>query len=875
MPNQSPSRARRAPRHALRLVTTAAAASLVLTQLPHALAADTATEAGDAAGTAVIGEVYGGGGNSGATLTRDFVELGNPGADTFDLAGHSVQYLPGSPSASSRWQVTPLTGAIEPGARHLVAQAAGAGGTVELPTPDTTGSINMSATTGTVALVTGTTALTCLTAADCAEDGRIVDLVGYGTAVVREGSGPAAGASNTASVARDGELTDTDDNAADLTAGAPTPVNSAGEGPATGGGDDEEPPTEPGDVRIRDIQGDTRISPLAGATVAAVPGVVTAVSTTGSRGFWIQDPEPDTDPRTSEGVFVYTGSAVPTVSPGDSVLVGGQVTEYRPASATQTLTEITSPTVTVLSSGNPLPEPVVLDADSVPGLYAPDAAGGSVEELKLEPETYALDLYESLEGMLVEVSDTRIVGRTTEYDELWVTVKPEENPSVRGGTVYGSYEEPNTGRLKVMSLDPTNPLPQANVGDELTGTTTGPLDYARYGGYTLMASELGEHVDNGLEREVTRPQEERELAVATYNVENLSPLDDAAKFARLAEGVVVNLATPDIVTLEEIQDNTGPTDDGVTASDETLRLFVEAIEAAGGPVYEWRSIDPEDKRDGGQPGGNIRNVLLFNPDRVEFVDRPGGDATTAVEAVAADGGVELSLSPGRIEPNDSAWASSRKPLVGEFRFEGQTFFVVANHFNAKSADQPLHGRNQPPNRTSEAQRHRQAALVNGFVRDLLTVDPDANVVVAGDFNDFEFSETWSILTSGGALNNLMLTLPPEERYTYVFDGNSQTLDGILTSPAIRGFDYEPVRVNAEFADQASDHDPQIVRIDTTRSGGGEGGNDGGDNGGGDDDGKGPGKGDGKGKEKAKEIVREVIRGVIDFLERLFGRLTGR
>ncbi|MCE7080613.1 endonuclease/exonuclease/phosphatase family protein [Streptomyces sp. ST2-7A] len=846
----------------MRLVTTAAAASLVLTQLPHALAADpTAAEVGDTAGTAVIGEVYGGGGNSGAALTRDFVELGNPGTGALDLVGHSVQYLPGSPSASSRWQVTPLNGTLEPGARHLVAQAAGTGGTVELPTPDTTGSINMSATTGTVALVAGTAELTCRTAADCAADERIVDLVGYGTAVVREGSGPAAGASNTASVARDADLTDTDDNAADLAAGAPTPVNSAGEGPATGGGDDgEEPPTEPGDVRIRDIQGDTRISPLVGTTVSAVPGVVTAVRATGARGFWVQDPEPDTDPRTSEGVFVHTGSTVPTVSPGDSVLVGGQVVEYRPASATQTLTEITSPTVAVLSSGNPLPAPVVLDADSVPDLYAPEAAGGSVEELKLDPGAYALDLYESLEGMLVEVSDTRIVGRTTEYDELWVTVKPEENPSVRGGTVYGSYEEPNTGRLKVMSLDPAAPLPEADVGDELTGTTTGPLDYARYGGYTLMAAELGGHVDNGLEREVTRPQQERELAIATYNVENLSPLDDDAKFARLAEGVVVNLAGPDILTLEEIQDNTGPTDDGVTASDETLRLFIEAIEAAGGPVYEWRSIDPEDKRDGGQPGGNIRNVLLFNPERVEFVDRPGGDATTAVEAVAADGGVELSVSPGRIEPNDSAWASSRKPLIGEFRFEGQTFFVVANHFNSKGGDEPLHGRNQPPNRTSESQRHRQATLVNGFVRDLLAVDPDANVVVAGDFNDFEFSETWSILTSGGALNNLMLTLPPEERYTYVFDGNSQTLDGILTSPAIRGFDYEPVRVNAEFADQASDHDPQIVRVDSTRSGGG-------------DDGKGPGKGDGKGK--AKEVVREVIRGIIDFLGNLLGRLTGR
>ncbi|WP_322973175.1 lamin tail domain-containing protein, partial [Peterkaempfera griseoplana] len=178
---------------------------------------------------AVIAEVYGGGGNSGATYTNDFVELGNAGSAALDLSGYSVQYLPGSPTATSKWQATPLTGTLPAGGRYLVGEAAGTGGTTPLPAPDASGTIAMSGTSGTVALVQGADPLTCLNAADCAADTRVKDLVGYGTAVVHEGSGDAAGAGNTASVARPA-LADTDDNAADFTAGAPTPENSAGGG---------------------------------------------------------------------------------------------------------------------------------------------------------------------------------------------------------------------------------------------------------------------------------------------------------------------------------------------------------------------------------------------------------------------------------------------------------------------------------------------------------------------------------------------------------------------------------------------------------------------------------------------------------------------
>ncbi|MER5983701.1 endonuclease/exonuclease/phosphatase family protein [Streptomyces sp. NPDC001787] len=797
------------------LLTGAVAVALSVTALPAAFAAPSSS--------AVISEVYGGGGNSGATLTRDFIELANAGSTPFDLGGFSVQYLPGSPSAGSLWQVSALNGAVAPGGRYLVAQAAGTGGTVALPTADATGTVAMSAASGSVALVSGTTPLTCRTAADCAADTRIVDLVGYGSAVVREGGGPVPGASATASVARAASLADTDDNAADLAAGTPTPVNAAGD--TSGGTDPGEPggPTEPGTVRVHDIQGTTRLSPFTGRSVDGVPGIVTGVRSTGSRGFWIQDTAPDADARTGEGLFVYTGSAAPAVAVGDSVLVSGKVAEYYPSATAQSLTQLTSPRTTVLSSGNALPAPVVLDAASVPGVYAPTAAGGSIDALPLDPATYALDLYESLEGTRVRIADTRVTGATTAYDEVWVTVKPRENPTRRGGTLYASYNDQNTGRIKVMSLDPARPVPAANVGDVLSGATTGVLDYASFGGYNLQATELGTLTDKRLRREVTRKQKRKELAVATYNVENLDALDEQTKFDTLAEGVAVSLASPDIVSLEEIQDDNGAKNDGTVGSEATLKRFTDAIVAAGGPRYAWRYIAPENNKDGGEPGGNIRNVFLFNPQRVTFTDRAGGDATTAVNAVDTRKGVELSVSPGRINPASAAWDDSRKPLVGEFRFRGKPVFVIGNHFASKGGDQPLHGRYQEPTRGSETKRVQQAAEVNTFVTSLLKADKSARVITLGDLNDFAFSPTMDALTRGRVLKPLISTLPASERYSYVYDGNSQTLDHILTSPGIRRFDYDVVHINAEFADQASDHDPQVVRVDVGGNGHGHGG----------------------------------------------------
>ncbi|MGH1555402.1 hypothetical protein ACRAWF_36855 [Streptomyces sp. L7] len=227
-------------------------------------------------------------------------------------------------------------------------------------------------------------------------------------------------------------------------------------------------------------------------------------------------------------MFVFT-SSTPKVAVGDSVTVSGTVSEYVPggaATGNQALTEISKPTVTVVSSGNAVPAPVVIDSKSVPSAYTQagdTAASNSINALPLEPKKYALDYYESLEGMNVQVSDARVVTATDPYAELWVTVKPHQNATPRGGTVYGSYDSQNGGRLQIQSLGATADFPVVNVGDKLTGTTAGPLDFNQYGGYTLVANEIGTVKSGGLKRETTEKQSRNQLAVATYNVENLDP----------------------------------------------------------------------------------------------------------------------------------------------------------------------------------------------------------------------------------------------------------------------------------------------------------------------------------------------------------------
>jgi uncharacterized protein len=187
----------------------------------------------------VISQVYGGGGNAGATLKNDFVELFNRGTAPVSLSGWSIQYAPATTAGlfgSSDTAITLLSDfTLQPGQYYLVQEAPGAGGTVDLPTPDVidTTPIAMSGTGGKVALVNSVTALGCnggSTVCPPAALATIVDLVGYGNANFYEGSGATPAPSNTFSVIRQANgCYDTDNNAADFVVSAvpPTPRNSA------------------------------------------------------------------------------------------------------------------------------------------------------------------------------------------------------------------------------------------------------------------------------------------------------------------------------------------------------------------------------------------------------------------------------------------------------------------------------------------------------------------------------------------------------------------------------------------------------------------------------------------------------------------------
>ena len=171
----------------------------------------------------VISQIYGGGGNAGSTYTNDFIELFNRGASPVSVNGWSVQY---ASATGTTWAVTNLTNVTIPaGGYYLVQEAQGAGGTTPLPTPDATGTIAMSGTAGKIALVNTTVALT----GACPSGASIIDFAGYGTtANCFEGTGPTPAPSNTTAVLRAAAgCTDTDQNASDFAAGAPTPRNSA------------------------------------------------------------------------------------------------------------------------------------------------------------------------------------------------------------------------------------------------------------------------------------------------------------------------------------------------------------------------------------------------------------------------------------------------------------------------------------------------------------------------------------------------------------------------------------------------------------------------------------------------------------------------
>jgi uncharacterized protein len=569
------------------------------------------------------------------------------------------------------------------------------------------------------------------------------------------------------------------------------------------------------------VQGERHISPLAGTEVT-VRGVVTAVvSRERDAGFFVQDALGDENPRTSDALFVDMANrpAGELPSIGDYVEVTGTV-EERGRENQLSVTLIANPVVRTLRGGDALPGPIAIGRG---GRTLPMGSVSSAGMQSIDPEAHALDFWESLEGMLVEVREAVVTGATSFYGDLVVIGDggPEAGRRTAAGGVILREDDLNLDRVVIDSRIAT-PFPEVKVGDRFESPLRGVVHYD-FGAPRVLPVAWPELTPGDTAPEVTElVAGERALTLASYNVLNLSFTSHERRFAGVARTIAVNLRSPDIIGLQEIQDDSGPNreSDGVVSAERTMGRLVEAIAAAGGPRYAWAQIDPEVDRDGGQPGGNIRVVWMYRPERVALVRRGDAGADDATAAASIDGRPGLTLSPGRIEPrhpcvDNAEGEGSRKPLAAEFRFRDETIFLINNHLVSKGGDDRIFGSIQPPRRGSEVQRVCQAEILRGFTRSLFSIEPRASLILLGDMNEHEFRAPVRVLEQ--ELVALIHRVPLRRRYTYNFEGNSQVLDHIFASKALveRGRpEIDVVHVNADFPARsaASDHDPVIARF---------------------------------------------------------------
>ncbi|WP_413364806.1 endonuclease [Lysinibacillus sp. 3P01SB] len=586
-------------------------------------------------------------------------------------------------------------------------------------------------------------------------------------------------------------------------------------------------------LQIHDIQGDGHKTSFENETVE-VQGVVTySFTLNGAYYYTIQTPDElaDDNPHTSEAIFLYAGTRSWPVAVGDLVKVTGKVSEYAYDGYSDRQTTDLKTTqinvrndqggkVEIVQNNVKLPEPLVLNENNI-SFTTIDNDQFSV----FDPEEDAIDFWESIEGMRVQVGNVKTVS-PQEHGDLITVLENEPTNSLHGGLLY---EEGNANPNRIQfRLEPNGTARDFEVatGDKFTGPITGIVGYS-YQNYKIYA-DLDEmkqkHVKgNTTPEKTTIVKDEKKLTIASYNLENFSNNTGETsndKAQKLARAIAKDMGSPDIIGVTEVQDNNGSSA-GNAAADQSYQRLINVIKAAGGPEYKYLNIDPVNNADGGAPNANIRVGFLYNPERVSLPSGiQAGDATTAVGY--EDG--KLTLNPGRIDPGNAAFNSSRKPLAAQFEFQGEEVIAIVNHWNSKSGDTPLFGAIQPPVYESEIQRKKIAEIVYNFIEDIKTKNPNANIVSVGDFNDYQFADALKI-HEGKLMTNMINKVEQKDRYTYLYQGNSQVLDHILVSNnLVNKTEIDILHINADFTDmagRASDHDPVMVQIDLSAAEGEE------------------------------------------------------
>lgn len=550
------------------------------------------------------------------------------------------------------------------------------------------------------------------------------------------------------------------------------------------------PPLTP----IYAIQGASHTSPLAGRSIVT-SGVVTAIDTSGTKGYWIQDAAGDGSDATSDAVFVAS-STTSAVKVGDLIQLVATVQETTTGVANNlSITQLTNvQNLSVISSGNVIAPTVV----GTGGRVVPNAVIES-DPGSFNPAVDALDFNESLEGMLVTLKDVQIVGKAGTSTTFAVTDGGANASGMNErGAITRSEGDPNPERIEIFNDTGVLPGLSTNysVGDRI-GDVTGVMSY--YNGFyevlPTVTPGAGQHAVIG--RETTAlAGDDSHMTVGAYNVDNLAATSAAAKFTQLALDIATNMRAPDMLGLEEIQDNNG-SGSGVLASDLTMKALIDAIVAAGGPQYQFVVIDPAlANSTGGAFDTNIRNVILYNPARVSYV---ADSAHLLADPNTADG---------------DTFAGGRKPLVADFLFRGEAVTFVSVHNTERTGSDEPFGHNHPGNAGNDVRRIDQGSAVQQFVQQQLQTNPDARIVVAGDFNGYHFENSVSQLEANGALTNLVRTLPANDRYTSSDEGNNDQLDHVLVSSKLAtGAQFDNVHLNTNLAQAgASDRDAVLARV---------------------------------------------------------------
>ena len=576
--------------------------------------------------------------------------------------------------------------------------------------------------------------------------------------------------------------------------------------------------TAPKEVKnIGEVQGESHESPLAGKEVIINNVVVTKTDKT---GFYVQDKVSDNNPRTSDAVYVASKDKVTS---GDLLKVQGTVKEgymeeysvkpgqtFKKPAGSLTVTQIINATITKLGKAD-LPKALNISEKMPKDIV-------DKTPTKYNPETEALDYWESIEGMRVEVTKPKVTGPQYKGD---IYVLPGDYKGQKLNNIGGVNLRPGVQNTEVLPVTVGNKF-VAKAKDYFNENISGVVTY-RNKTYKIDPSTVPTLQDGGLKREVSKiyPAEDK-LTIASYNIENFSANNNGhdetpeEKVDKIANSFIKEVHSPDIITLIEVQDNNGGVNDGTVDGVKSGEKLAQRIKSLGGPDYKYTEIAPVDGKDGGKPGANIRVAYLYNPKRVTLIGKEKGGSEEAARFVNG----HLEKNPARIDPTSVHFEKVRKSLAAEFEFKGERIVVIANHLKSKLGDDAIYGSNQPSVENTKAKRIEEAKILNAFIKEGLRQNPNLKFVLTGDFNDFEFSDSVKTIV-GNELVNLMAEHEQGDRYSYFYRGSNQSLDNILISKNIKDkVVFSPVHINASFMEEhgrASDHDPVVVQIDFSKS----------------------------------------------------------